>query len=178
MRMRGFDAADKEEQRNSPEQLKARAAELEYIADAIEEVEQFGIPPPKKKKKGKASRHLAKLCVRATEGEAQPNVPLRQLEDSAAESLEPPEALEPFASHLVSDATEQEASGVSHPDSGRQQLGPASGKTGSWGKSEQGFRIGEVVWGREKGWPPWPALVVSAQDADLWKGIKGVLMDF
>lgn len=144
----------------------------------MEEAQQFGLPAQHKKKKGKVSvkQHSSKPCVRATEGEAELNVLLHHQEDAAVETVEPSGTLKPSASHPVLSASEQQASGVWQPDSGQHHLDQPAGKTARWGNKEERFRIGEVVWGREKGWPPWPALVVSAQEADLWKGIKGVFM--
>jgi hypothetical protein len=40
--------------------------------------------------------------------------------------------------------------------------------------AERVFRWGEVVWCRVKGWPSWPALVVTGQDAKLIKSVRGM----
>jgi hypothetical protein len=163
--------ADEEDKRNAPEQLEARAVEIESLAQALEEVEHAEViaePAQKKRSKRKVQTKISSVR-KPLSSDGNPSY----LQDQpGAMDAEQPQSIQ--RESLVSTSILKDG----QPDTLLEDVGQAQHRHEEesvvGGHSPVNIRIGEVVWGRERGWPHWPALVVSAQDAGLSKGNKGV----
>ena len=67
------------------------------------------------------------------------------------------------------DALERLAEEREDPGSAQEEPDPAGAQDGA------AARLGEVVWAREKGWPAWPALVITRETARGLSTLRALL---